>query len=400
MINQIICGDVLEVLSGMPDDSVSLVATSPPYWGLRDYNLPPTIWDDGWEGCLGLEPDMFSFIDHLISVFREVKRVLHPTGVCFVNIADSYAGGASRGDSPPQGKQSTNKGTDFLCGKSAIIPPGLKSKNMCLIPERFVIAMQQDGWWVRDKPIWAKAVSCIKEYSGSTMPSSATDRCTPAYENIYHFTKRGQYFWDAEAVRENQSEASATVSRRKYKLSGHSSIPKDDLMNIGKQYDKFQEATDHKHNLRNVWVINPQPTPEAHFATFPERLVGIMVKAGSSEHGICGKCRAPYVRIVESEIVETPRNEKGDYAKGFNDNTCSYLLRTDIHGSKVSKTIGWRSTCNCNAERVPAVVMDIFGGTGTSAYVARKLGRSYISIDLSEKYCEQSRKRLAQGVLL
>jgi len=196
LTTEIIIGDCLEILRDMPDESIDCCVTSPPYWGLRDY---------GVEGQLGLELTLGEHLDKMVEVFEEVRRVLKSSGTCWVNYGDCYA-------TPPNGRSATDTkalGKDdrtFRDKPFSTVGPiskskqggnnsarsYLKPKDLCMMPNRFAIAMHEAGWWVRSEIIWAKP---------NPMPESVTDRPATAHEKIWVFTKSRKYYYDAKAVR-------------------------------------------------------------------------------------------------------------------------------------------------------------------------------------------------------
>ena len=243
-------GDVLDRLREMPDESVQCCVTSPPYWGLRDY---------GVEGQLGLEKTPGEFIANMVAVFEEVRRVLREDGTCWVNIGDSYANPSQPGGGDPT-IGSRNVGTSKYRPSMA---PGLKPKDLCLIPFRLAIALQEAGWYVRSDIIWAKP---------NPMPESVRDRPTKAHEYVFLLSKAARYFYDAEAIAEEANPANHRPS------SGIRSTPPGSRPHGGPANGARSYTS---RNARTVWTINPQPTPEAHFATFPEALAERCIKAGS-----------------------------------------------------------------------------------------------------------------------
>lgn len=185
----IMIGDVREQLRKLPDDSVHCVVTSPPYWALRDY---------GVEGQIGLEATPAEFIATMVDVFEEVRRVLRPDGTCWVNMGDSYAGGGNGGggsfanDGIRAAKPGTDKNVAARTGDRGA-NSGLKPKDLCMMPHRLAIALQDAGWWVRQDICWSKP---------NPMPESVRDRCTKAHEYIFLLSKSERYYYDADAIRE------------------------------------------------------------------------------------------------------------------------------------------------------------------------------------------------------
>jgi DNA modification methylase len=339
----ILQGDVRAALATLPDDHFDCVVTSPPYWGLRDY---------GVAGQIGLERTLGEHLDVLVSVFREVRRVLKPSGTFWLNYGDCYAtapNGRSAADTKAAGNDdrtfrdkpfstvgaiydsdggqvpdnknwkartgaTDNKGNKAADhgGRIRAMPGGiLKPKDLVMAPNRLAIALQNDGWWVRSEIIWHKP---------NPMPESIADRPTSSHEKIWLLTKADRYFFDAEAI----SEIAV------YADSGRKSAAKGDLSPRRKRNGKDGSAQSFRaitatRNARNVWTIPPAPFPDAHFATFPSELVERCLKAG---------CPA-----------------------------------------------GGR-------------VLDPFGGAGTTALVADGLGMGCTLIELSQAYVEIARKRL------
>lgn len=178
----ILIGDVRDRLRELPADHFDCVVTSPPYWGLRDY---------GVEGQIGLEPTLRLHIDVMVEVFREVRRVLKPTGVCWINYGDCY-GTTPNGRSAAATKAAGNDDRTFRDKPFSTIGGAVKAKDLCMIPQRLAIALQEDGWWVRSLLPWVKR---------NGMPESITDRPATAVEYVTLLTKSERYRYDAEAVR-------------------------------------------------------------------------------------------------------------------------------------------------------------------------------------------------------
>lgn len=279
-VNKILEGNCLTVLKTLPDNSIDCCITSPPYWGLRDY---------GHIEQLGQEKHFTEFVENLCNIFDEIKRVVKPTGSCFVNLGDTYgtqsgcmAGGLIE---PKYGHKET---------RSFKQPNVNMHKSLCMVPERFAIEMTGRGWTVRNQIIWHKP---------NQMPSSATDRFTVDFEKIFFFVKEpmGYYF-------EQQLEPSLTYENRKGGLvrdreKGYDSKQDKVRISLGKKSFSKAQATGKgvapsgngtkdfyelpfEKNMRTVWSVNTEPNSEAHFATYPQRLVERMIKSGCPENGI------------------------------------------------------------------------------------------------------------------
>lgn len=250
-------GDALAVLKTMPDESVQCCVTSPPYWGLRDY---------GHDGQMGLEPTPDEYVAGMVALFREVRRVLKDDGVLWLNLGDSYASNPSSGGT--QSSKMTGGEHKRTPRRDYIRPDGLKPKDLVGIPWRVAFALQADGWWLRSDVIWAKP---------NPMPESVRDRPTRAHEYVFLLTKAARYFWDADSV------STKTITGGRKNLG----MPKQRARAMGRKAsgneidggkDKIRGLTK---NIRTVWTITPQPTPDAHFATFPEALPERCIKAAS-----------------------------------------------------------------------------------------------------------------------
>ncbi len=309
---KILIGDVFDRLRELPDESVHCAVTSAPYWGLRDY---------GVEGQIGLEPSLGEHLEVMVAVFREVRRVLREDATLWLNYGDCYA-------TSPNGRSAADP-------KGRAVSGGyLKPKDLCMIPNRLAIALQEDGWWVRSEIIWAKP---------NPMPESVQDRPTSSHEKIWLLSKSQRYYYDAEAVRRpavgkedangfrggsyvnGQPSARQQVGnkRRSDKQRGHS------RRHAGFN-DRWDQMTRDEQqalgaNLRNVWNIATKPFPNAHFATFPPQLAETCIKAGCPKGG---------------------------------------------------------------------TVLDPFGGSGTTGLVADRLKRDAILIELNPEYAAMAKRRI------
>ena len=368
MNDRIIIGDALQSLKTLPDESVHCVVTSPPYWGLRDY---------GVAGQLGREKTPEVYIAHMIGVFGEVKRVLRSDGTLWCNMGDSYAsGGRGTNDHHSEKIGIGTANAQALGPKSP--PPGLKPKDLCMIPARLALALQAAGWWLRSDIIWAKP---------NLMPESVTDRPTKSHEYVFLLTKSANYYFDQEAVREGYLTPEDTKAKCGF---GGQKCNTEELCHSNEP-GKSWKPTASGRNLRDVWTIPTEACPEAHFATFPRKLVEPCVKAGSSERGVCPECRAPWVRIIE----KTGHVNKRESAYVPNNNP----TKVDSTGwaPTTKATNRWRPSCSHGLDPVPATVLDPFAGTGTVGRVARDLGRNFILIELNPKYLPMIEKKVCDA---
>lgn len=348
-------GDCREILPTLADESVHCCVTSPPYWGLRDY---------GHGAQIGLEPRLDEFIDALVEVFREVRRVLRDDGTLWLNLGDSYAGAAGgwqgkngerasrtftarikhrkgrgsgrpklngRGERVREGtKQASNAAADFD-GPHRCVDQELKPKDLVGVPWRVALALQADGWWLRSDIIWSKP---------NPMPESIKDRPTKAHEYLFLLAKSERYYYDAAAIAEPATWAGPNApalsphgqgfakrsseqekERQRSKQDGH-----------GRRHEGFNgryfaQPAPLERNKRTVWTVATTPTPEAHFATFPRKLVEPCVLAGCPAGG---------------------------------------------------------------------VVLDPFAGTGTVGRVAEDLGRNSLLIELNPDYAAMAERKTAQ----
>lgn len=308
-----------------------MCVTSPPYWGLRDY---------GMAGQLGLESTPEAYVAQMVSVFREVKRVLRDDGTLWLNLGDSYAGSGKGGnpEDSPHVKQATNRGTLVARPGDRSNNAGLKPKDLVGIPWRVAFALQADGWYLRQDIIWHKP---------NPMPESVRDRCTKAHEYIFLLSKSERYYFDAKAISEpcvkgdNGSSYTSDYdkatkpglgagARTQRKPAGwdtgagaHGTIHREGRA----QEIEYTETDSTRRNKRSVWSVPTFGFPWAHFATFPPALIEPCILAGS---------------------------KPGD------------------------------------------VVLDPFGGSGTTGQVAESLGRQWLLIELNPAYEKLSRERTAQ----
>lgn len=373
LIDNVFVSDALAFLRCLPSDSVDCCVSSPPYFGLRSY-LPdghPSKPDE-----IGLQDTPAAFVARLVEVYREVRRVLKPTGTCWVNMGDSFASAKSRYSSVAQTLSGHERGEPTTNNKPDLYLHGYKDKDLLMIPARLAIALQDDGWWIRSEIVWAKP---------NPMPESVTDRPTKAHEMVYMLTKAPRYFYDADAVREpglRTTDGEAMWNR--VRLADH----RDKRVPIQRQSAGNGDPMAGR-NRRSVWTVATEPTPFAHFATFPQKLIEPMILAGCPAT-VCAACGKPYVRVVEvarsnyqryDHPLRTGGAMSGGVGRNFPDTR--------------RQTTGFRPSCDCRAATKPGVVLDPFMGSGTTALVARNLGRSYIGCDLSAEYVQLAQSRLA-----
>lgn len=310
----------------LADESVQCVVTSPPYWGLRDY---------GVSGQLGLETTPDEYIANMVRVFAEVRRVLRKDGTCWVNMGDSYYSGDKGGyERPTTGKQATSRGTVKGLTPNRLPQVGLKAKDLVGMPWMLAFALRADGWYLRQDIIWAKP---------NPMPESVSDRCTKSHEYLFMLTKSARYCFDAEAIAE---PVSGGAHARRQKMpdgwetgpGGHGSfhregrekgrtrdvgvgpkarpakgVPNEPRVKYNESFSAAIVDLVDDRNKRSVWTIATQAFPEAHFATFPEKLVEPCILAGTKEGDVvldpfCGSgttgvvCRRYFRKFVGLEL--------------------------------------------------------------------------------------------------
>ena len=441
----------------LADKSVHCAVTSPPYWGLREYQLG--------DAGIGLEPTLGEWVTNIVAVGREVWRVLRDDGTWWLNLGDAYSGSGkhSADHANPGISKAGDRGGDIATHpQSAGLPP----KNLMGQPWRAAFALQDDGWILRSAIVWHKP---------NPMPESVRDRPTNAYDMVFLLSKQGRYFYDAEAIRQPSITGDM---RRPYGSEGAWQMDgrADDMKHGGEQRNGPSAGA----NARNLWTIPTQGRSDAHFATFPDELPRRCIMAGTSERGVCAECGAPWVRRTETNRdgaktkisveratvdkeaiaeylrkyrmalglskaqvnaalgtvamyswfegrlagIEVPTVEKWAKLKDilhlgddFDDAIAATIdvVRTDAGESRGAgvrsyksawnahtQTLGWQPTCGCNGDVVPATVLDPFVGSGTTLAVAQSLGRRSVGTDLNTEYLEIARRYIsrADGITL
>jgi DNA modification methylase len=394
----IIQGDALQALRDLPENSFQCSVSSPPYWQLRDYQV---------DGQIGLEPTAKEFNQSLVSVYSEVRRVLHPTGILWVNIGDSYSGGGNkRGkNSPISNKQASSQG---CTGQLSDIPmmDGLPRKNLKGMPWRFAFAMQDDGWVLRDAMIWHKP---------NPMPTSQKDRCTSCYEYIFQFTQSPNYFFDMESIKEPISEKTLTANTTPVKKTSEG-MGQD----AGQNMNAWMEKNGGRYHAsmkvpRNIRTWSTRGYKGAHFATYPIELPEFCIRASVPKAGVCAKCFTPYRRVIESTRRPTRPGEntkikmpdgwdtgEGGHGsfhregreKGEYRDTAEVGNRDPQRHVTETRTIRWDAGCNCDCGNARPAVLDPFSGVSTTGLACSRLGCDYVGIELNPEYAQMSRDRI------
>jgi DNA modification methylase len=430
----------------LASESVQSVVTSPPFWGLRDYGT--ARWVGGASDCahqgtdryytertaavssaeafslagvanaerikqgrwreagdcrcgarrvdaqIGLEATPDSYVATLVEVFREVWRVLKPTGTLWLNLGDSYVGSVMGvGAKSVTAKQGSNAGSDAF-RRNGSLPPshkvaGLKPKDLVGIPWRVAFALQADGWYLRSDIIWSKP---------APMPESVSDRPSRSHEYLFLLAKQEKYFYDANAIREPASEASLERIAQP-NFANQTGGPKDYRNGVNPNRSARQTlenfALNPGRNKRSVWTINSEASPEQHYAQFPQALVSPCLLAGTSERGECSACGENWVRETVRTVGPPPDRIHNN---GFKHDAMTHhgegaaTLRNVVERA----TTGWRAQCTCDAPARPNLVLDPFGGSGTVGMVAERYGRRWVCLDLSPPYLKIAQNRTAQ----
>lgn len=449
MNNQILQGDIIDVIQTLLAESVNCIITSPPYFGLRNYGLPSTDWPEvtyapmpdlsplmipAMTCCLGLEDSIEAYVGHMVFVFRGLWRVLRGDGTAWLNLGDSYAS-SSKGSIVTE--NSTLSGSKTYQANGT--PPnlfdktklGLNKKNLIGIPWRIAFALQADGWYLRSDVIWAKK---------NPMPESVTDRPTKGHEYLFLLTKSERYWCDMDAIREENTwpdhnrfgnknenarmvkiltgnmrsdapEYTDRVGRNKRtvwsyidEIAEHNELLAFTLARLASGnpelldniLDEFGSTPDEK---SDVWELATKPYKAAHFAVMPEALVEPCLLAGCPSQ-ICAECGEPWVRVTEKSTEEHP-NRWGKGPQKYMASSEAEQGQTNLEksnlGTRVNvKTIGFTPTCQCSAPHRSGITLDPFFGSGTVGVVAKRNKRDWLGIELNSDYIKMARERLDQ----
>jgi DNA modification methylase len=371
----------------LADQSVHMICTSPPYWSLRDYCVSGQIGLEQVHDCNGAFTGQSCgdcYICHMREVARECWRVLRDDGTFWCNMGDSYNAAGREGHGTRIGyKQGTNRASANGQDTNRATAPGLKPKNLLGVPWRLALALQADGWTLRSEIIWAKL---------NPMPESVLDRPTRAHEQVFLFSKSERYFYDAEAIREPNAGTPPTKAGHAPGTTARGYPGAPQLRSSA----QARQPLDGARNARSVWTIATEPTPYLHFATFPTALVRKCILAGTSAHGVCSACGAPWVQ----EMVRTTLPDPSYNGSRFDLGKSAHHGHVQ-QGERFLKQAGtWRPTCMHDAPLARPIVFDPFCGSATTLLVARELGRDSVGTDLSRSYLKDiARKRLGLTAL-
>lgn len=348
--NSIINENVVEGIEKLPDKSINMVVTSPPYWNLRNYgNKTYCKWDDGWEGQLGNEPNPDLYIKHLCDIFDLINYKIRDDGTIWVNISDTYSSNSKS---------------------------GAKSKSLIGIPFKFANEMINRDYILRNTIIWHKT---------NATPCSVKDRFTLDFEYLFFFSKNKKYYF------EQQFEP--------YKSSPHGGQFGQKSKDKNVQYAKDTKSSRFYGNLgrnkRTTWTIPTKPSSLSHCAMYPDTLIETPIKAGCPTF-VCTKCGNPKVadiKKIKLEDREDNRKKKPreDYGKVMKECPNKGWKSKKIHN-------GYKPTCDCNTEFKHGIVLDPFMGAGTTALTAKKLNRDYIGFEINREYVKIARNRLIEYI--
>lgn len=371
-------GDAVETLREMPDSSIHMAMCSPPYFGLRDY---------GVDGQIGLEENLSEYIDNLVGVAEELRRVLRDDGSWWLNLGDSFAGswGAQSKDEtennlPQHGHPDKNPARNGQ----------LRRKSKMLVPHRVAIALEDAGWIVRSDAVWAKP---------NPMPHPVKDRLNEHKEFLFHITPEPDYWFDLDAVREPHAESTVRDAEREYGWNDNKVNPQNiEHHGEGGINDPESSREEFLHpggkNPGDILEITVKSFPEAHFAVYPPELCELPIKS-SCPPTVCAECGTPYERDVDrtpGEYDYTDRMaEMGEFGRAQASGTVKELPKAEMNG--------WEQACDCETDETePGIVLDPFSGAGTTALVGKRLGRRFTGIELNPEYVALAQKRIGVTV--
>jgi len=349
--NVVYTGDCFDVLVDLPDESVHMCMTSPPYWNLRDY---------GHADQLGREATADEFVQNLADVFDEVHRVLRPDGSLWLNLGDTY-----------------------------------DDKDLQQIPARVALELQRRGWILRNRVTWAKP---------NPMPQSVKDRLNDTTEAVFHFVKNKSYWYDLDAVREPHCERvredleNASEDERDAAIGSKGSAP-DRNDSEGSGFNNNASCDPAGKNPGDVFEVTTKPFPDAHFAVYPAELCETPIKASAPDR-VCPDCGRPderkFKRTTEYDH-ETTAKTGLDRDRNDTNGGEGHDLRNGVYSKAEFK--GWTRRCDCPTDKTePGVVLDPFAGAGTTLLKAKELGRQFVGIELNPEYADMARARIGLDV--
>lgn len=429
--NDIHHDDVFDLLKEIPESTVHSCITSPPYFAQRDY---------GVEGQIGLESSVQEYVDTLVSVGRLIRRVLRDDGCWFLNIGDTFSGGGGMQgvSSNHDGIEATHSG-DNQPNESVKRQLKYRRKNKLLIPQRVAIALQEDGWIIRNNLVWVKT---------NNMPESVKDRFTTRTERLYFLTPKPDYWFDIDSIREPHETQSIKRANRGVNAEKWSNGVDGDMKHSMHEQKSIQGNLHPKgKNPGDVLELATKSYSKSHFATFPPKLIEKPLQA-SCPPVVCDKCGKPYDREnitkpiweVKPEYISRSNSiralelaEKNEFTvkhfeaaravgignldqsdgiptERFDNSDETIKLATELHeklgsyyreflNSVTFTSDSWEQSCDCDTDKTQSgIVIDPFCGSGTTCELAKQHNRRFIGIELNDEYVSYAQERVGLSV--
>lgn len=399
-------GDIMSALSRIPNDSIDCIVTSPPYYAQRRYKAPDVVWGgssscehewnqdskcnrcNAWKGQLGNEPDYNAYLDHLLLITAELKRIMKPSGTLFWNIDDSYSGsnqGAGAKHKSPNGIQDITEDY-FAAGtnrKSILAKQDIPAKSLMQIPARFAIKMiDTQDWILRNDLIWRKLTG---------MPESVEDRLSNKYEHIYFFVKKRDYYFNLDVVRTQKNYPNQRVKElceEIYKRAKEMRNQVKFLSYGGKHQEENQEIMLQKENSET----KNKPIFRSSAGTIQEFIIAIRT--------ITREVISSHPELTKNDIEFLNNFQQNASGNPNGSNPCDILtINTESYSGGHHAVFPRELPRFCIKVGCPegGVVLDPFAGSGTTLEVARGMGLNAIGIEISEEYVKLIKKRLAWG---